>query len=61
MLNVGDRAPKLDLVVSDSEGNQTTLNDLANGGALLLVLLKHLLQVVQDRAAICLNACHETR
>src|SRR5689334_265566 len=40
MLNVGDRAPKLDLVVSDSEGIQTTLNDLANGGALLLVLLK---------------------
>jgi peroxiredoxin len=40
MLNVGDRAPKLDLVVSDSEGNQTTLRDLANGGALLLVLLK---------------------
>ena len=40
MLSVGDRAPALDLIVSDSEGNQTSIADLAAGRALLLVLLK---------------------
>lgn len=40
MLSVGDRAPALDLAIADSDGNRTTVADLAAGRALLLVLLK---------------------